>query len=98
MRSAGLGSCSRCQPRAAFPRGCSLPCRACLAAPARLPYAACLPAGLVLNNEMGDFSQPGRANNYGLHPAEANYIAPFKRPLSSMSPIIVFRRRGHRSS
>jgi gamma-glutamyltranspeptidase/glutathione hydrolase len=46
----------------------------------------------VLNNEMDDFSQPGRANTYGLHPAEADYIAPHKRPLSSMSPIIVYHR------
>jgi len=54
--------------------------------------------GILLNNEMDDFSSPGEANNYGLAPSEANYIEPHKRPLSSMSPTIVTRRRGARSS
>lgn len=48
--------------------------------------------GVVLNNEMDDFSaQPGAANFFGLVGAEANAIAPGKRPLSSMSPTIVLR-------
>lgn len=46
-------------------------------------------AGIVLNNQMDDFSTPNRTNVYGLHPSPANYIRPGKRPLSSMSPIIV---------
>jgi len=46
--------------------------------------------GVVLNNEMDDFSaQPGAANAFGLVGAEANGVAPGKRPLSSMSPTIV---------
>jgi gamma-glutamyltranspeptidase/glutathione hydrolase len=46
--------------------------------------------GVVLNNEMDDFSaQPGAANAFGLVGAEANAVAPGKRPLSSMSPTIV---------
>jgi gamma-glutamyltranspeptidase/glutathione hydrolase len=46
--------------------------------------------GVLLNNQMDDFSiQPGVANAYGLVGAEANSIAPGKRPLSSMSPTIV---------
>lgn len=46
--------------------------------------------GIVLNNEMDDFAtQPGVPNVYGLVGAAANAIAPHKRPLSSMAPIIV---------
>ncbi len=46
--------------------------------------------GVVLNNEMDDFSsQPGVPNAFGLIGAENNAIAPSKRPLSSMSPTIV---------
>src|SRR6185369_9816921 len=46
--------------------------------------------GVVLNNQMDDFSiQPGVANFFGLVGAEANAVAPGKRPLSSMSPTIV---------
>jgi gamma-glutamyltranspeptidase / glutathione hydrolase len=48
--------------------------------------------GVVLNNEMDDFSaQPGTANFFGLVGAEANAVAPGKRPLSSMSPTIVLK-------
>ena len=48
--------------------------------------------GIVMNNEMDDFSaQPGVPNAFGLIGAEANAIAPGKRPLSSMSPTIVLR-------
>ena len=49
-------------------------------------------AGFLLNNEMDDFSaQPGVPNAYGLLGGEANAIAPGKRPLSSMTPTILFR-------
>jgi gamma-glutamyltranspeptidase / glutathione hydrolase len=48
--------------------------------------------GIPLNNQMDDFSaQPGVPNYFGLVGAEANAIAPGKRPLSSMSPTIVLR-------
>jgi gamma-glutamyltranspeptidase/glutathione hydrolase len=48
--------------------------------------------GILLNNEMDDFSaKPGEPNAYGLVGGEANAIEPGKRPLSSMSPTIVFR-------
>ena len=48
--------------------------------------------GVVLNNQMDDFSiQPGVANAFGLVGAEANAVAPGKRPLSSMSPTIVLK-------
>jgi gamma-glutamyltranspeptidase / glutathione hydrolase len=46
--------------------------------------------GVLLNNEMDDFSiKPGEPNAYGLVGAEANAIAPGKRPLSSMTPTFV---------
>ena len=46
--------------------------------------------GIVLNNQMDDFSiLPGVRNAFGLVGAEANAVAPRKRPLSSMSPTLV---------
>lgn len=51
--------------------------------------------GVLLNDEMDDFSaKPGVPNVYGLVGAEANAIAPYKRPLSSMSPSFVEDARG----
>ena len=48
--------------------------------------------GILLNNELDDFSaKPGVPNAYGLIGGEANAVAPRKRPLSSMSPTLVFR-------
>ena len=48
--------------------------------------------GIVLNNQMDDFSiQPGVSNYFGLVGAEANAVGPGKRPLSSMSPTIVLK-------
>lgn len=48
--------------------------------------------GMVLNNEMDDFSaKPGVANKFGLVGGPENAIKPGKRPLSSMSPTIVFK-------
>src|SRR6185503_5974993 len=48
--------------------------------------------GVVMNNQMDDFSiQPGVPNAFGLIGAEANCVAPGKRPLSSMSPTIVLK-------
>merc|ERR1712157_618318 len=46
--------------------------------------------GVLLNSDMDDFSSPNVTNMFGLYPSEANYIQPRKRPLSSMSPTLVF--------
>jgi gamma-glutamyltranspeptidase/glutathione hydrolase len=52
-------------------------------------------AGFLLNNEMDDFSaKPGSPNGYGLVGGIANSIQPGKRPLSSMTPTIVFDPAG----
>lgn len=52
-------------------------------------------AGFLLNNEMDDFSaKPGSPNGYGLVGGIANAIQPGKRPLSSMTPTIVFDPAG----
>lgn len=49
-------------------------------------------AGFLLNNEMDDFtSKPGVPNLFGLLQSEANAIVPRKRPLSSMTPVIVLK-------
>ncbi|XWS17357.1 hypothetical protein CRYUN_Cryun33cG0060400 [Craigia yunnanensis] len=45
--------------------------------------------GIVVNNEMGDFSAPTEISPDMLPPAPANFIRPNKRPLSSMTPLII---------
>lgn len=48
--------------------------------------------GILLNDQMDDFAvAPGVPNAFKLVGAEANAVAPGKRPLSSMSPTIVLK-------
>lgn len=48
--------------------------------------------GILLNNEMDDFTvKPGVPNLYGLVQGQANAIVPRKTPLSSMSPTIIIK-------
>jgi gamma-glutamyltranspeptidase / glutathione hydrolase len=60
-----------------------------------LPYGCGLVAegtGVLLNNELDDFAaKPGAANSFGLTGGDANAPGPSKRPLSSMSPTMVFK-------
>ena len=48
--------------------------------------------GVLLNNELDDFAAaPGAPNAYGLVGFDANAPGPGKRPLSSMTPTMVFK-------
>jgi len=50
------------------------------------------PGGFLMNNEMDDFATAaGVANQFGLVQGRANAVRPGRRPLSSMSPVIVLR-------
>lgn len=50
------------------------------------------PGGFLMNNEMDDFAAaPGQPNQYGLVQGEGNAVIAGRRPLSSMSPVIVVR-------
>jgi len=53
--------------------------------------------GVIMNNEMNDFSIPGVSNAFGFIPSPANFIRPGKRPLSSISPVIVEHLNAHNS-
>jgi gamma-glutamyltranspeptidase / glutathione hydrolase / leukotriene-C4 hydrolase len=47
--------------------------------------------GILLNNQMDDFStQINETNTFGLRQSAYNSIAPRKRPMSSMSPMLMF--------
>ncbi|RCI12806.1 hypothetical protein L249_0894 [Ophiocordyceps polyrhachis-furcata BCC 54312] len=50
--------------------------------------------GIVMNNQMNDFSIPGVSNGYGYVPSPSNFIRPGKRPLSSISPVIAETSQG----
>ena len=51
--------------------------------------------GIIMNNEMNDFSIPHVRNIFGYVPTPANYIRPHKRSLSSITPLIVEHSSNH---
>lgn len=51
--------------------------------------------GIILNDEMDDFSKPGERSSEGLLSAPANFIKPGKHPISSMCPTIVIDADGN---
>lgn len=50
--------------------------------------------GIIYNNEMDDFSTPGKKNAYGVEPSESNMIVPGKRPQSSTAPSLFLDKNG----
>ncbi|KAF3937753.1 Gamma-glutamyltranspeptidase [Dactylella cylindrospora] len=50
--------------------------------------------GVIMNDEMNDFSIPGSSNAFGYIPSPSNFIRPFKRPLSSTTPTIIEDKKG----
>ncbi|KAI5928222.1 gamma-glutamyltranspeptidase [Camillea tinctor] len=50
--------------------------------------------GVVLNDEMNDFSIPGVRNEFGYAPSAANFVRAGKRPLSSITPVVVEKPDG----
>jgi gamma-glutamyltranspeptidase/glutathione hydrolase/leukotriene-C4 hydrolase len=51
---------------------------------------------IIYNNQMDNFATPNTTNSFGVPASPANYIAPGKRPVSSISPLIVVGKYNQR--
>lgn len=51
--------------------------------------------GIILNNEMDDFSTPGQINAFGFPANPINFIRPGKRPQSSIASSLVEDEHGN---
>ncbi len=59
-----------------------------------LPFGSCVTiagTGILMNDQMDDFATTPTPNAFGLVQGAVNQVAAGKRPLSSMSPTIVFK-------
>ena len=50
--------------------------------------------GVVMNDQMNDFSVPNVSNVFGYYPSPANYVKPKKRSMSSIAPIMIEHANG----
>jgi len=50
--------------------------------------------GIIMNNQMDDFASPNITSAYNVPPSPNNFIAPGKRPMSSMSTTIILDNDG----
>lgn len=51
--------------------------------------------GIIYNDQMADFDNPGDANIGGLYPSPSNFPEPGKRPFSSVTPVIFTDKQGN---